>query len=66
MNQKPGLIDSVSCPKMEIPGCKLIYELRSQIEIPIEPRRAKQQTKSSAPNQLKLNASSGGHHRAFL
>ena len=62
LNQKQGLTDSVSCPTMEIPD-NIILRVRSKRETSVEPRWAKQQTRSSGPNQLKWIALSRGHHR---
>ena len=53
VNQKRGLTDSVSCPTMEIPGCRINYGNPEQKKTPFEPRWAKQQTRSSGPDQLK-------------
>ena len=54
MNQKRGLTVSVSCPTMQIPGHRITTEIRSKRKKKtVEPRWAKQQTRSSSPNQLK-------------
>ena len=39
-------------------------EIQSKRKTPVEPRWAKQQTRSSGPNQLKLIALCRDHHRA--
>ena len=52
MNQKQELTDSINCPTMEIP-VRRITKIRRKRKLPVEFRWAKQQTRSSGPNQLK-------------
>ena len=52
-NQKRGLTDLVSCLTTEIPGRQITNSgAKEKHQLKIKPRRAKQQTRNSGPNQL--------------